>query len=422
MENDVEIEINLRRYLSILLHRWRWIVGMALVVALAALILSFLQPPTYEATALVAITKPQYDLNFDSRFSTIVNTNPAYKAYPELAKSDDLLRSVFDRLTSPPKGIETVADLDSALTAQSGIDSSIVQLRVRVQNPNDAAHIANIWAEVFITRASELYGLLDQTQIASFEAQVASAEKELQADEQALIDYQAHDQSSILQTQLSSALQMQADYLASQRSIAYLQQDIAGLRKQMDGQPVSNSSGLADRLSALFLQLKAYQVQAEVPIQLQFSDPNTLAAASVAEQVAFLDRLSGSLQAQESSVAAQMKKLEPQILTLQQQLQAASAEKDRLTRARDVSRQTAMTLAQKVEETRIAVQSNKGEVQLASHAAVPDLPISSRKLVNTMLGGMAGLILGAIVAFLADWRRNRMRNQQQVPEVRTTAV
>lgn len=414
MENDVEIEINLRRYLSILLHHWQWIVGMALVVALAALILSFLQPPTYEATALVAITKPQYDLNFDSRFSTIVNTNPAYKAYPELAKSNDLLQSVFDKLNPPPKGIETISDLANTLVAQSGTDPSIVRLRAQAQDPSDAARTANIWAEVFITRASELYGMQDRTQIASFEAQVASAEKELQADEQALIDYQAHDQSSILQNQLSSTLEMQADYLTSQRNTTYLLQDIAGLRKQMDGQPVSNSSGLADRLSALFLQLKAYQAQADVPIQLQFSDSNTLAAASVAEQVAFLDRLSGSLQAQESSVAAQMKELEPQILTLQQQLQMASAEKDRLTRARDVSRQTAMTLAQKVEETRIAVQSNKGEVQLASHAAIPDLPIGSRKLVNTVLGGLAGLVIGVIAAFLVERRHNRIIAPQQV--------
>ena len=416
MENDVEIEIDLRRYLSILLHRWQWIVGVAVVAALATLIWSFVRPSTYEAVALVAITKPQYTLNFDSRLATVADTAQAYRAYPELAKGDELLQSVFDQLNPRPKGIETVSDLDNALVAQSGTDPSIVRLRVQAQDPGDAARIANIGAEVFIARANAIYGTQDQTQVESFQAQAASAEKTLQADEQALIDYQAHDQSAILQNQLTSTLQKQVDYLANQRSIAYLLQDIAGLRNQMSGQSTNAPSGLADRLSALFLQIKAYKAQANVPIQLQFSNPDAVASASVGEQIAFLDSLSSSMQVQLTEMDGRLKELEPQVLALQQQLQQISAEKDRLTRARDVARQTSMTLAQKVEETRIAVQSNRGEVQLASRAAVPEEPLSSHKLANTVLGGAAGLILGVIAVFVVELRRNRTAIGRKVQE------
>jgi uncharacterized protein involved in exopolysaccharide biosynthesis len=420
MENDVEIEIDLRRHFEVLLRHWWLIVVTTIIVALAAYIWQSLQPPAYQAVALVAITKSQYTLNFDPRFETVANTTQAYKAYPELAKSDDLLQSVFVKLDPQPASIETVGSLDNMLTAQSGADPSLIRLQVQGCNPADVARIANVWAETFITRANEIYGAQDQAQVQSFEVQAAVAEKELQAGEQALIDYQAHDQSLVLQNELSSTLQMQIDYLADQRNTTYLLQDIAGLRKQLGEQPGTNPSGLADRLTALFLQIKAYKAQADVPIQIQFSNSDAVISATVSEQIAFLDGLNGSMQTQLAGIETRLKDLEPRILTLQLQLQQISAEKDRLTRTRDTSRQAAMTLAQKVEETRIAVQSNKGEMQLASHAAVPDFPISSRKLVNTVLGGIAGLILGISVVLLVEWRRNRMRTQQSVVEVGAT--
>jgi uncharacterized protein involved in exopolysaccharide biosynthesis len=405
MENDADIEIDLRKYIDILLHYWQWIVGTAVVIGLVAFMWSALQPPTYEAVALVAVTNPQYKLNFDPRLTTSVDTSQAYRAFPELAKSDDLLQNVFVRLEPRPTSIETPGDLSKVLTAQSGTDPSLIRLRAQAQNPNDAARIANTWAETFITRANEIYGVQDETQVKSFEAQAASAEKELQVDEQALIDYQAHDQSLILQNQLSSTLQIQVDYLADQRNVTYLLHDIAGLRKQLSTQPTANPSGLADRLTALFLQIKAYKAQSDVPIQLQFSNSDAVASASVGEQIAFLDDLSSSMQTQLTDTEVRLKALEPQILTLQQQLQQISAEKDRLIRARDVARQTSQTLAQKVEETHISVQSNKGEVQLASRAAAPEVPLSSRRLMNTILGAIVGLILGIIGVFIVDRRR-----------------
>lgn len=419
MENDAEIEIDLRKYFEILLRYWWWIAGTAVIVALAAFIWSSLQSPTYEAVALVAITEPQYALNFDSRLTTVANVTQAYKAYPELAKSDDLLQSVFAKLDPRPTSIETLGDLNKTLTAQSGTDPSIVRLRAQAQNPNDAARIANIWAETFITRTNEIYGAQDQAQVQSFEAQAASAEKELQADEQALIDYQAHDQSLFLQNQLSSTHQMQVDYLANQRNITYLLQDVSGLHEQLSKQPAANPSGLADRLTALFLQIKAYKAQSDVPIQLQFGNPDIVASASVGEQIAFLDNLSNSMKAQLADTDVRLKALEPQILTLQQQLQQIKAEKDRLTRVRDVARQTSLTLAQKVEETRIAVQSNKGDIQLASLAAVPEAPLSSRKLMNTVLGGVAGLILGVIGAFIVEERRAGRTTERKLQETST---
>jgi len=95
--------------------------------------------------------------------------------------------------------------------------------------------------------------------------------------------------------------------------------------------------------------------------------------------------------------------LEPQILALQQQLQESQAEEDRLTRARDVARETYLTLARKVEEVRIAAEDTSGEVRLASHAAVPRKPVGPRKMLNTAVAGALGLMLGVFGAFAVEW-------------------
>ncbi|HEY3342044.1 MAG TPA: Wzz/FepE/Etk N-terminal domain-containing protein, partial [Anaerolineae bacterium] len=335
MENDVEIEIDLRRYFDILLRYWLWIVGIAVIFALAALVWSSVQPLSYEAVALIAIKKTQYTVTFDPRLTTVASAQTT-TAYPELAKSDDLVQSVYAKLDPRPASIKTPGDLGRALTAQAGSDPSLFRLRVQAQNPGDAARIANLWADTFITRANELYSTQDQSQVQLFETQASSADKELQAAEQAIIDYQAHDQTAILQNQLDSLKQMQVETLASQRNTTSLLQDIATLRAQLSKQPAGNSAGLADRLTALSLQIRAYKAQASVPIQLQFSSSDAIISATVGEQVAFLDSLNGSVQAQLSQLDARVKEPQPQILALQQQLQQISAQKDRLTRARDV--------------------------------------------------------------------------------------
>ena len=57
----MEDEIDLRAYLDVLLRRWKWIVGVTLVAALAAGAVSFATPApplTYESTASVFV-QPQ---------------------------------------------------------------------------------------------------------------------------------------------------------------------------------------------------------------------------------------------------------------------------------------------------------------------------------------------------------------------------
>jgi succinoglycan biosynthesis transport protein ExoP len=410
----MEEEIDLREYIEVLIRRWHWIAGLTLVAVLAAGLVSFfVLEPYYKAEALVLITGPRYQLQFDPRVETVADVQQAYKAYPSLAMSDDLLRQVLEVINLPlPTEESTLGALKGKLKATAGADPSLLQLTVTDGNPEQAAHIANTWAEQYVTYADGLFSRRAEDAV-FFSQQLEEARTELQAAEEALIEFQARNQSSILSARLSSARQAQNEYLADQRSIARILQDVGGLRSQLSDQPIGDPSSLGNDLTALFLQIKAFNAESTAPIQLQVSSAASLSGRTVDAQVAFLDDLGANLEAKSTVIDERLAELEPQILSLQQAVQEINTDYDRLTRDRDVAQQTYMALANKVQEARIAAQDETGEVQLASRASVPTRPAGPSKPTNIAVAGFVGLFLGVFAAYFIEfWRSPHVQSQR----------
>ena len=152
--------------------------------------------------------------------------------------------------------------------------------------------------------------------------------------------------------------------------------------------------------------MDALNAQASVPIQLQIGGSGSLASRTVSEQVALLDALINALQDKAIEIRREITALEPEILELQEAQQAAQVELDGLARSRDVARDTYFTLARKLDEVNVAAQDESGEVRLASQAAVPTDPVSPRKALNTVFGGLLGLMVGIAAAFVIDARQS----------------
>jgi uncharacterized protein involved in exopolysaccharide biosynthesis len=408
-------EIDLRAYVRILIRSWKWIVGLALVAAVVALVVSLVLPPTYEASAVVIITQPRYQMQFDPRFKTVDQWVPAYKAFPTLATSDGVLHNVLDAYTpSSDAGIEewTLRNLSKMVEARSEGDQSLVVLRVHSRSPGAAAAISNLWADALVSQGTKIYSEREDD-VAFFEEQVAQAEVVLNQADAALIEFEAHSQANILGAQLESLLQTQADYLADQRAIAYVIQDIRGLRDQLAQQPGDRPISLADDLTALLLQIKAFNLlqvkaldaQASTPIQLQVNSAESISDKSPADQIAFLDDLVAILEAKSSEIDGRLAELEPQTLALQERLQEITAASERLVNARDLASETYATLSRKLEEARISAQEENGVLQVGSYAAIPEDPASPRKLLNTVVAGALGLMLGVCVALAPHWLR-----------------
>jgi uncharacterized protein involved in exopolysaccharide biosynthesis len=417
MELMVEEEIDLRTYTRVLLRHWRWIVGLAVVAAIVTFVYSSLQPPLYQASAVILVTQPRYDIQFDPRFKTEGDTVPA-RALPTLATSDTVLQSVADAYT--PASEAGIQHLDfravqGMAQASSGSDPSLLTLKVHCRFAEDAAAIVNLWADVLVQHSDELYSN-GPGDVAFFEQQVAEAQQALDSAESAVIEFQARNQSSIVQSQLDSLNRAQDEYLASQRRVAQFIQDVQALRAQLAAQPADQSASLADSLTALLLQLQAFGAEASGPIQLQVAEPGSLSDKSLAEQIAFLDDLAVTLQAKSAQTDGLLAELEPQILALQEQVEELNVEDDHLSRDRDLARDTYLTLARKLEEARIAAQEENGVLRVGSYAVVPVKPIQSRAWSNTVLVAMLGLTVGVIAAFAIEFRHQNVEPGQDKDE------
>jgi capsular polysaccharide biosynthesis protein len=325
----VEEEIDLRPYFETLLLNWKWYVGTAFLAAVIALGVSFIVPPTYEATALVAVTQPGQIVQFDPRFEAVEDPRPL-EAYPELATSDQLLENLLAEIIPPVQNVESLEDLRQVVESESGRDPSLVRLIVRYRNPSETARMVNVWAELFVTRANEIYGDLGGGQVAFFESQLEEAKAELEAAEQGLIEFQARDRTTIIDNELSSLRREQADNLARQREIAFLVQDIQSLREQLQGATGGDPVSFADQLTALFLQIKAFGAQSGVPLQLQIDIGQSLTVADHEAQIVLLDGLQQTLVTRSSRIDERLTQLEPQILALQGQRQELRVESSRL--------------------------------------------------------------------------------------------
>jgi succinoglycan biosynthesis transport protein ExoP len=403
----MEDEIDLRVYVEVLLRHWLWIVGVAMGAAVVAFVASLLLPPVYEASAVVLVTEPRYQMEFDARLGT-EQVQPAYKAFPTLATSDDVLQAVVDVYQPTPQILGdsqwNLYKLRDMAEATSEGDPSLIVLRITSRSAREAADVANAWADVLVKEGNRIYGGTE-ADLAFFEGQLEQARAALDKTEVVLIEFEARNEADILDAELASLRRAQAEYLAQQRTIAYTIQDIRGLRQQLAEQPADWGVSLGDSLTALFLQMQAFNTSTSSPLQLQIESGAALSDKSREEQVAFLDDLVATLEAKSSEIDSQLAELEPRMLSLQQELQKTTAEAERLKGARDLARETYVTLVRKVDETRIAAQEEKGALQVGSYAAVPEKPVGPRKLLITGVAGMLGLVVGVAGAFVLDYRR-----------------
>jgi uncharacterized protein involved in exopolysaccharide biosynthesis len=395
-------ELDLRPYVAVLLKNWYWIVGSGVLAGVTALVISLLLPPTYEATALVAITRPRYVLQFDSRFQNVTNIQPVYRAYPELATSDGVLQELRTRHSNPITG-ESLTELRQMVSASAGADPSLIRLSARGWDPQQVADLANAWADIYIQRANELFGNQNGEQVTFFESQLAMATQELERAQQAMIAFQGQNRSAILETQLASYTEAQAAYLARQQALILLLADIEGFQRQLLAQGNNQPAAAANALTALLLQLQAFGVGETTMLQLQFPGEAAISSLSAAEQQALLDNLLAVVTGTVRQINQELAELEPQVLLAQTELQQLEATRDRLSRDLAIAQETYTTLSRKLEEARLTTEGVGSEVQLASYAAVPEDAISPRKALNTVVAAALGFTVSALALTLLSW-------------------
>ena len=121
------------------------------------------------------------------------------------------------------------------------------------------------------------------------------------------------------------------------------------------------------------------------------------------ELVVILGNLQETVTSRLISIETELVEVEPQLLDLQEALQKAQAEYNRLKLNRDVAQETYLSLARKVDEERITSGDMTRGIRLASSAAVPEEPVRSRTIINTIIAIIVGTIVGIFIVLAITW-------------------
>ncbi len=397
----MEDVIDLRPYINILLRNAKWLIGISIILTIATFFIVRSFPKTYSAVASVIIVGDSNVFNFDPRIQSISDNEPL-NALPEIAASNDILLELLKDSSLASTNIETLEDLRDSLNATTGSDRALLRLSAQTTDPVLSARVANRWAELVIQQANAIYGLQNDDQVLFFQEQLSQAEATLQTAETNLIQFQEINRTSVISNTLSFYNKEQADLLANQQIINRLLQDSENLQNQVNSSPDNNPATFTDQLTALNMQLEAYEANTG-PIILQLDSSMTLIGSTQNEQATFLEGFNEQLQAKLSIVEARLTTLEPEILTLQKAWQEAVIEKQRLERNRLVAEETYLSLARKAQEEQIIAQDTQSGLRLLSRASEPTEAESRRTLLATVLAGAAGFALSALYVLAKAW-------------------
>lgn len=391
-------EIDLRPYVT-LLWRGKWWILLAIVLGAAAGFgyTMWRVPERYEARALLILREPDYTLNFDNRIRVEESSNDAlYDALPSLAKSDTLMQAVIDEVPFLPN--TPVEGIRGALATSKSAKPTLLTLSAVYPNAEQATELVNTWATLFVDQINSVYTNQGEDQESFFSDQLGEAEQALAEVQVARVTFAQDNDIELLKNQRDSLLQSQRDQLSTLRRSETLLRDIESYRQQLTDVGSPNPE-----LTLLLLEVRAYNADAEVPLQIAGDARGDESPLSLTEQAAFLTSLEDALRASQGQVEENLSALEPELLALQTRIQQLDDERTQLQHSAELMQETITIITRKLSEASVANQENSNVLQIASLASVPRTPLERNVARNTVIGAAAGAFVGVFGVFFWAW-------------------
>ena len=444
--SDLDDEIDLRGLIySLLRYKW-WIVGVALGAAIVTFLISeFAAGKNYQAKALVVFGQPVFNVNTGplpvSNASVSLSALPDSKGITDLAVVDDMLYRVYqapDLAQSRVHGLSFARFKQRLNASLSGTNQLLLQ--ATDPDPAQAALVSNLWAEAVANRLNALYGSSDQ-QVTALEQQTTAARQAWEAAEKALLDSLPQNRVDALAAQLTQQQIAYNSQLGRVHSIDLLLSDARALNGRLSAQQPNAVLAAGDALGLLTLQQQATAVLvcntqpvpaaqtapngADNPsaasdiapllncsassglsgLQIQVSGLNTSSGPStVADAQQQLKFFMDAVQKQQSELEGGLDQLDKQLAELHTQWESAQFQVSRLVEQRDLAKTSYETVYGQLSSTRVEVAANGQVARVAGKAIRPAAPIS-RVAVNTIVAGLAGLMLTAFACVIIDWWR-----------------
>ncbi len=364
----MEDEIDLRKYIDVLLRHWKLIVGITVIAVFIAGLMSFLSPRVYEARTTVMIQgKEQKTLLLLARS-------------PHIATA--VVEQLAGRLKPEEQKIGSILDMVETKARDTFLD-----ITVRNTDPEKAAAIANAWTECYIQYSNDfLTSLVRSPQELEYSANTTREvyERELKAKSKAYEDFRRSSRIEELTQQISD------------KELLY---NAMLLREQIQSGHTSVVSSKANSLAFVLLLANAYtdEVPANIQVSLDLAPEETVSLKDIDNLISILEARTGKTDGK-SPV-----ELQQEIAELRMELDGENSMLTELNQSMDITWKSYMTAVQKITELEIALYTPETRVIPVEPASTPDTPVGPRRLMNMCIALVLGLVVSVFSAFGAEY-------------------
>ncbi len=427
-------ELDIHWYVEAIRRRWPWVLAASLIGALGAFAYATTRAVQYEAVTTLMVAYP-------TTAAASAETSP--QAFSVMVKNASLALELVQEihLDQAPHSLTPQGFLERSLVVEPVAGTSVLQLRVRLQDPALAAEASRRFAQKVIALTRLLSQQEGSTVQEQLKGHLTAAASRLETSEKELLAFQQQAQVELLREDTQAMLDERGDLLklviaieSEKARLAAAEQEI---KRQAPVLSVGRAVGSEEALRRLDARLnndappKAAAATAEARRKAE-----TGARDSLGERPLGRDTTADaeSLDLTNPFVNPVYQTLDFQIASSRTRLAALEQERRQLVDVRklggdafsrlselyrrqiDLARlQTNFDLAKKVhsdlsvrfEESRTAVLGSSPQLQLVDPAITPDRPVSRRRGLLTVVGLLTGfLAMSLIVLTLEGWERD----------------
>jgi len=421
-------EPDFMRYWEILLKR-KWLALAVLITVMsAAALYTFTRPQIFRSSAKIQIEPEQNIVPYQDVLDT-ARDNPLYlQTQAEILKSRRLLSRVVRRLDlarEPEKIQEYARWFSYQLETEPIRGTQIVQISFLSPDPNFAAQFTNAIAEEYIvyTFDTKFEATTRATDFLSQE--LVELKKRVEKSDEALVQYarehnlvNAEERNNIVVQRLSDLNQQ----ITKVEAELYASQYEAIKDATAETLPVSLQTPLMaqlrQRISTIEQDLASLTTQfgPRWPDVIRLQEQKAMTEQQLKVEVA---KAIENERVKYEALVAQRNKLAQALAAqnaLVNRLEQDSIQYNILKREVEANQQLYEGLLQRMKEAGVLAGLRSSNIQIVDPAEVPTTPYLPRVKLNLLLGLIAGLGLGVMAAFAAEFMDKTLKTPRQVEE------
>lgn len=463
MEPEVyEDELTLEDILHIFKKRFWWFFLTVVITVAITITYLFLTTPIYEASVTLKIESQQSSSISDIFTSQISSSRPEISTEVELIKSRTNIEKVVDDLnlveyfknkseyskTEITKQ-DVIKSLSEMITVSPVKDTNIVKISVQNEDPELAKNIANKLAEVY----NEFLKTLSKNEYTVkrefIEEQIPKVENDLKAAEERIRKFKEENKVFLLDEEAKNILSFTLEYdrqinqynLQLEETKAKVKAFNELLKKVNEKIISSETISTNPFINQLKSKLIDYQVElAGLKNIYPETDPKVKEIKDkIAETEKLLkDEVSKIVTSQVQTINPAYQDIYLQLIESQYNTEVIKSTIEALTKLKNtynekfsklplleqqllelqrdvkVKENLYTLLLEKLEETRIAEAGVIGTAKLIDSAIVPDKPIKPNKKLTAAIGGVLGIFLGILVAFIIEYMDKSIKDEDEI--------